>query len=143
MDKIHLRIGGKPDNDLVVESDGVDDYHLEFFCDNEGNVFVTDLNTKNGTFINGEELIGYSLLSQGDKVILGRHYVFRWEQFVRQNSEKLGRGNLQQSLNEQKNETNFKTVKKIKSVDLSVSNKELLFVYGAILIVLILLYLIF
>ena len=53
MDKIHIRIGSAVDNQLVIENSGIDSYHLELFSDSEGNVFITDLNTKNGTFVNG------------------------------------------------------------------------------------------
>ncbi len=143
MEKIHLRIGSSPDNDMVIESEGVDGNHLELFCDSDGNVFITDLNTKNGTFINGEELNGYALLNQGDKVVLGRHYVFRWESFVRKQPEK---DNLHENEGdvkgfEQKNKN--ESVSSTKSVDLSASNIELIIIYSIIIVVLILMFIVF
>lgn len=143
MEKIHLRIGSSPDNDMVIESEGVDGNHLELFCDSDGNVFITDLNTKNGTFINGEELNGYALLNQGDKVVLGRHYVFRWESFVRKQPEKdnpqENEGNSTGFEQKNKNESLSNT----KSVDLSVSNMELIIIYSIIIVVLILMFIVF
>ncbi len=141
MEKIHLRIGSYPDNDMVIESEGVDGNHLELFCDSDGNVFITDLNSKNGTFINGEELNGYALLSQGDKVVLGRHYVFRWESFVRKQPENESSQNNR--IKSKESEKNIREEEKIKSVDLSVSNTELIVIYSAIIIVLFLMFIVF
>jgi len=79
MEKIHLRIGSSPDNDLVVKGTTIEAKHAEFFCDSEGNAFLTDLNSSYGTFINGQELRGFKMLRKGDKVVLGKDYIFRWE----------------------------------------------------------------
>lgn len=141
MEKIHLRIGSYPDNDMVIESEGVDGNHLELFCDSDGNVFITDLNTKNGTFINGEELNGYALLSQGDKVVLGRHYVFRWESFVRKQPENESSQNNR--IKSKEFDKDNREEEKIKSIDLSVSNTELIVIYSAIIIVLFLMFIVF
>jgi pSer/pThr/pTyr-binding forkhead associated (FHA) protein len=137
MDKIHLKIGRFPENDLVIESEGVDPYHLELFCDIDGNVFITDLNTKNGTYINGEELNGYSLLKKGDKVVLGRHYVFRWESFIRsEESEKK----IENAINELNSPRNNQPSKDKPNANDEVSNKQLFLIYGAILLVIILMF---
>jgi len=143
MEKIHLRIGSYPDNDMVIESDGVDGNHLELFCDSDGNIFITDLNTKNGTFINGEELNGYALLSQGDKVVLGRHYVFRWESFVRKQPDNESLQNYREKPNEFEQNNREVQKEKKKFVDLSVSNTELIVIYSAIIVVLFLMFIVF
>ena len=143
MEKIHLRIGSNPDNDMVIESEGVDGNHLELFCDNEGNVFITDLKTKHGTFINGEELNGYALLNQGDKVVLGHHYVFRWEGFIRKGSPK---DQFQQEVGryrDSSDNSNIESVEKKQSVDLAVSTIQLILIYATIGIVLLLMYFLF
>jgi pSer/pThr/pTyr-binding forkhead associated (FHA) protein len=143
MEKIHLRIGSNPDNDMVIESEGVDGNHLELFCDNEGNVFITDLKTKNGTFINGEELNGYALLNQGDKVVLGRHYVFRWEGFIRKGSPKDQFQQENVRYRDSSDNSNIESVEKKQSVDLSVSTIQLILIYATIIIVLLLMYFLF
>jgi pSer/pThr/pTyr-binding forkhead associated (FHA) protein len=96
MDKIHIRIGSAVDNQLVIENSGIDAYHLELFSDSDGNVFITDLNSKNGTFVNGRLLKGFTQLSVGDKVVLGQHHLFRWESYIQKktdasHSQKLSR----------------------------------------------------
>ena len=86
MDKIHIRIGSAIDNQLVIENSGIDPYHLELFSDSNGNVFITDLNTKNGTYVNGRLLDGFTMLTFGDKVVLGQHHLFRWESYMQEKS---------------------------------------------------------
>jgi hypothetical protein len=86
MDKIHIRIGSAIDNQLVIENSGIDPYHLELFSDPNGNVFITDLNTKNGTYVNGRLLDGFTMLTFGDKVVLGQHHLFRWESYMQEKS---------------------------------------------------------
>ncbi len=81
MEKIHIRIGSAPGNDLVVPGASIEAKHAEFFCDSEGNAFLTDLNSTYGTFINGQELHGFKMLRKGDKVVLGKDYIFRWENY--------------------------------------------------------------
>jgi pSer/pThr/pTyr-binding forkhead associated (FHA) protein len=140
MDKIHLRLGSYPDNDMIIESEGVDGHHLELFCDSDGNVFITDLNTKNGTFINGEELSGYALLKLGDKVVLGRHYVFRWESFIRSEES---RQKADSFVKEEQKRVGNQTTKPIIQAKDQVSIKQLILIYAAILIMIILMFFVF
>lgn len=143
MDKIHLRIGSSVNNDMVIDSEGVDGNHLELFCDLEGNVFITDLNTKNGTYINGEELNGYALLKQGDKVVLGHHYVFRWESFVRNESSEVASKLEIDPSNEYSRKSNKEPLEQHKPVNLTVPNIQLVVIYASIIIVLILMFILF
>lgn len=82
MDKIHLRIGSALDNQLVIESVDVAPHHLELFCDTSGNVFITDLGSEQGTFVNNRRLDGFKLLKKGDRVHFGQRHVFQWEDFI-------------------------------------------------------------
>ena len=61
MNKIHLKIGKSLSNELVIDDSGIDPHHLELFCDEYGNVFITDLKSKNGTFVNDKALDGFKL----------------------------------------------------------------------------------
>jgi len=71
MNKLHLKIGKFSNNELVVDEAGIDPHHLELFCDEYGNVFITDLKSTNGTFVNDKALDGFKLLVAGDR--------FAWE----------------------------------------------------------------
>ena len=53
-----IRIGRASDNDIVLIHPSVSRNHLELFYDGEGNVFLTDLNSANGTFVNGQRIVG-------------------------------------------------------------------------------------
>ena len=79
--KIHLRIGRSEENDLVIDNVDIELFHLELFCDANNNVFITDLNSKTGTFVNGVRMNGYTLLGLGDIVILGANYELKWSRY--------------------------------------------------------------
>ena len=79
--KIHLRIGRSEENDLVIDNVDIELFHLELFCDANNNVFITDLNSKTGTFVNGVRMNGYTLLGLGDIVILGSNYELKWSKY--------------------------------------------------------------
>ena len=126
MDKIHIRIGSAADNQLVIESKGIDAYHLELFSDPDGNVFITDLNTINGTYVNGRLLEGFTLLTDGDKVVLGQHHLFRWESYIqKKTSEKTN--------SKERKEEPIQSEVSIQSKNL---NKQIVIIYSLIVLVL-------
>jgi pSer/pThr/pTyr-binding forkhead associated (FHA) protein len=79
--KIHLRIGRSEENDLVIDNVDIELFHLELFCDANNNVFITDLNSKTGTFVNGVRMYGYTILGLGDIVVLGANYELKWTKY--------------------------------------------------------------
>ena len=66
-----VTVGTLESNDVVVDADGVSRAHaaLERFGDTW---CVRDLGSRNGTFVNGERIIGEHALHSGDEVVLGR-----------------------------------------------------------------------
>ena len=80
-EKIQLKIGRSDKNDIVVHNEDVSLFHLELFGDASGNVFITDLNSEAGTFVNGKRLKGYTLLGSGDYVQLGASYELKWAKY--------------------------------------------------------------
>ena len=129
MDKIHLRIGSARDNQFVIDSMDVAPYHLELFCDTSGNVFITDLGSEQGTFVNGRRLDGFQLLKKDDKVRFGQNYVFQWEELL------PVKKNQQQEITEPIMPP--KTPPKIIAIS-NVSNKQLYVIYGCILFLIVL-----
>lgn len=79
--RLHIRIGRGSKNHVVIEEEGVAEEHLELFADADGNVFISDLGSPFGTYVNGTPLKGYVLLSEEDKVTLGKNVVFNWKKF--------------------------------------------------------------
>src|SRR3954468_14507003 len=63
--------GRAPDNSIAfVEDPNVSRYHVEIENRADG-FWVIDLNSSNGTSVNGEKLFGEKPLKDGDKIVLG------------------------------------------------------------------------
>lgn len=133
MDKIHLRIGSATDNQLVIESSDVAPYHLELFCDAEGNVFITDLGSEQGTFINNQRLDGFKLLKSGDRVRFGSGYAFPWEGYIQQTKKQEV-----PPISEEKQTKETPVGNNNLSTEEKVINKQLYFIYGCIILLLVL-----
>ncbi len=141
MNKLHLKIGTSSNNELVLEEVGIDPHHLELFCDEYGNVFITDLKSTNGTFVNDQALDGFKLLVAGDKVRFGKTYIFDWENLILSPNSVAKQVDVVASLESEKIQTAIPTETPIVNYqDSSKINKELLIIYGVIFVLLILLY---
>jgi len=73
-----LTIGVLSDNDLVIDDPAVSGHHAEIEAEG-GRFYITDRQSRNGTFIN-DELIISRVLKQGDVITVGEHLLeFRYE----------------------------------------------------------------
>ncbi len=64
-------MGTLESNDVVVDADGVSRVHAVF--ERFGDTWcVRDLGSRNGTFVNGDRIIGERALHSGDEILLGR-----------------------------------------------------------------------
>ncbi|MGH9839216.1 MAG: FHA domain-containing protein [Blastocatellia bacterium] len=66
-----VRIGRAPDNDLVLDAPGVSRYHAALNYNGGAHPVLTDLNSTNGTFVNGEPLAQPRPLQPDDLIVLG------------------------------------------------------------------------
>lgn len=139
----HLRIGASSKNDIVINDNDIDLFHIELFSDIDGNVFITDLDTKSGTFINGKRLKGYTLLSIGDSLVLGDSYEFKWQQYQVVVDSKENRPSDNQKTVTNNQSSNSKEKPLPPSVLSSKINKQLLIIYSLILFVLFLMAILF
>jgi len=146
MNKLHLKIGTSSSNELVLEEAGIDPHHLELFCDEYGNVFITDLKSTNGTFVNDKSLDGFKLLVAGDKVRLGKTYFFDWENLILSSNFVAKQVDVVASVESDEIPTPTPTTPILSAIPIanykesSKINKELFIVYGVIFVLLILLY---
>jgi hypothetical protein len=76
-----VKVGRAKDNDIVLTHASVSRYHCELFYDAEGNVFLTDKNSANGTFVNGRSIRGSVKLDANDIVKPGLDVPLRWRNF--------------------------------------------------------------
>lgn len=65
------RIGRSTRSDLHIDDPAVSAHHMTLKL-TAGNCVVSDLSSTNGTFINGERLVGGQLLADGDELLLGK-----------------------------------------------------------------------
>jgi pSer/pThr/pTyr-binding forkhead associated (FHA) protein len=72
-----ITVGRSHKNDVILNLPYVSEHHLQLFRDKDGNIFITDLDSAEGTFINGVRLNGIALLNPKDKVKLGTE-LFQW-----------------------------------------------------------------
>lgn len=92
------KIGRIPYSELFIDHESVSRNHAEIFVDSEMNVFLSDTNSTNGTFVNGTKLSNPVILKRGDVVWVGNKQIVEWEikifgskltaQFLEKQSEK-------------------------------------------------------
>lgn len=71
--------GRAPDNDIVLSDADVSSYHARLTPSSGGVIEISDSNSRNGTFVNGERITGPRVLRDGDEVRLGARVVLMTE----------------------------------------------------------------
>lgn len=75
-----VKVGSAADNNIVLKEEGISRYHAELFLDEDGNIFITDLDSTNGTFVNGNKIDSSMPLQKSDRVQLADEEV-EWKMF--------------------------------------------------------------
>jgi pSer/pThr/pTyr-binding forkhead associated (FHA) protein len=128
-----IKIGKESSNDICFNSDPtVSRNHCQIFVDDDGNKFLTDLNSTNGTFVNNNKISDPVMLSKFDIVRAGNSLV-NWKEF------------LKISNNESKvlDQTNSNSKESNTNIELQTSSKKPIWVFITILIVSIVLIVVF
>lgn len=68
-----LHIGRSSKNDIVISDPTVSSHHAQLLVDENGIITLIDLDSTNGTFVNGKRVSGQRMLSKHDRVRLGNH----------------------------------------------------------------------
>jgi hypothetical protein len=66
-----ITIGRSQENDITVNDERVSRNHLQIVQDDRGNVSAIDLDSTNGTFVNGQRVTGTVQLQPNDTVQIG------------------------------------------------------------------------
>ena len=78
-----VTVGRSSENDILIQNDGyVGRTHCEFIQDDNGNCYVVDLNSKNGTYVNGVRITGKTRLQSHDTVRIG-NTTLPWKNYFR------------------------------------------------------------
>jgi pSer/pThr/pTyr-binding forkhead associated (FHA) protein len=77
-DSTSFSIGTAPSNKIRLTDSQIDPFHVQLYKDFKGNVFVNDLKSLYGTFINGHKIQGVALIQKGDRLKLGSNQ-YNWE----------------------------------------------------------------
>ena len=75
-----IKIGKALTNDIVINDKTVSREHLVVFIDDDKNVFITDLGSTNGTYVNGVRIEESVKLETLDVLRVGNSLV-EWPQF--------------------------------------------------------------
>jgi len=65
-----LAVGRLSDNDVQLDEGSVSSRHAEIVVD-DGAAVLRDLGSTNGTFLNGEQVVGEASLREGDEIYFG------------------------------------------------------------------------
>ena len=68
-----LTIGRRTGNDIVIDNQAISGSHARIFQEDQ-TYFIEDLNSLNGTFLNGQKVSKYAL-KQGDIILIGNHTI--------------------------------------------------------------------
>lgn len=75
-----LTIGRGPDNDIVINDHTVSRHHVQLIQHNDGRFSISDIGSKNGTFVNGKRIIREVQLHSEDVVQIGR-IILPWTKY--------------------------------------------------------------
>jgi ABC-type multidrug transport system ATPase subunit/pSer/pThr/pTyr-binding forkhead associated (FHA) protein len=78
LEAAELIVGREPDVSLQIDSPGVSRRHARLYLQ-DGQYFLEDLNSSNGTFLNGERLVQPRRLKSGDVIRLGQSVTFEYQ----------------------------------------------------------------
>ena len=78
-----LTIGRHESNEIVVDDAKVSRNHLQIIQDDDNNFTLVDLNSTNGTFVNGQKVTGEVPLQPNDTIRVGNTPVVWQEYFLR------------------------------------------------------------
>lgn len=83
-----ISVGREIGNDIVIRGDlTVGRYHLQLIKDEAGVFFVRDLDSTNGTFVNGQRIHGEAQIDEHDIIRIGRETTLPWISYFSESSE--------------------------------------------------------
>jgi diguanylate cyclase (GGDEF)-like protein len=72
-----VKIGRDPSCAIILDDPHVSRNHAEIECKSKQEIYIRDLGSTNGVFVNGKKIIEHVLMD-GDKVLIGNRYYFKF-----------------------------------------------------------------
>ncbi|NBU48229.1 MAG: FHA domain-containing protein, partial [Flavobacteriales bacterium] len=97
---LEIRIGKSDDNDIIIKNNVISKYHAQLIYDQEGDLYIIDLSSTNGTFVNGQKIVSSTpiKINKTDKITLskgeGVMIVFNPDDYSSRKSEIKDFGNV-------------------------------------------------
>jgi hypothetical protein len=84
-----LNIGRSASNDIIINENYISAQHAQLMSDDDKVIYINDLGSANGTFVNGMRIYGSQRIQFGDTILLGSSKL-NWESYFpgMQNSAK-------------------------------------------------------
>ena len=98
-----VKVGRGKTNDLILNDSTVSRNHLEIFFGDDGLVVVTDLNSANGTTVNGKKITGSVKLDSLDILKAGNSLI-KWKNYLKDRDDNNQESNSEIKLSEHINE---------------------------------------
>ncbi len=86
-----LIIGRAPESGVCIQDRRVSQRHARVVVSPDGTVFIEDLGSTNGTYVNGKK-VTRQVLSDGDKVLISRQYILKFCYETNLAADTAGRG---------------------------------------------------
>lgn len=81
MSSNEISIGRSNLNDIIIENKVVSGFHAKLVIKGDGSLWVHDLNSTNGVFLNGKRITGKGRVMPQDEIRLGT-FPFNWQQAI-------------------------------------------------------------
>ncbi|MEI7813133.1 MAG: FHA domain-containing protein, partial [Ignavibacteria bacterium] len=76
-----IKAGRSDGNDIIIPNRNVSSYHAQFKIEN-GTITLEDLNSTNGTFVNGKKIL-LSKVNSNDVIGFSNNYKFNWNEITK------------------------------------------------------------
>lgn len=86
-----LTIGRDTTNDIIIDDVKISRHQAQLIISDNGKCSIVDLNSTNGTLVNGHRISGEVVLSDGDSVQIG-NTVLPWQNYLGQSQVAAGKG---------------------------------------------------
>lgn len=86
-----ITVGREIGNDVVINNGDltIGRHHLQLIKDEAGVFFVRDLNSTNGTFVNGRRIAGEAQIDEHDIIRIGRDTILPWINYFSESEETI------------------------------------------------------